>query len=366
LTHNVDESDAIAQPPRLLDEVRRVVRACHYSLSTEHQYVHWVRSYVRFHHMRHPREMGAAEVEAFLTHIAADRGVAASTHRQALSALLFLYRRVLGTDMPWLAQIGRPRERRRLPVVLHPQEIRALFAELNGEHLLIAQLLYGTGMRIAEALRLRVKDIDFQRRTLIVREGKGNKDRALMLPETLREPLRVQLAHARLLYRADRQAGRAGVWMPDALERKFPRAPLSWTWHWVFPQDELSVDPRSGLRRRHHLQDQPFQRAFKRALITAHIHKPATPHTLRHSFATHLLQRGQDIRTVQALLGHADVSTTMIYTHVLKVGGGAVQSPLDTLLPPSSSAPLVAREPGPRWRVAANDDHAAAGVIIAA
>jgi integron integrase len=275
--------------------------------------------------------MGAAELQAFLTHLAADRLVAPSTHRQALSALLFLYRKVLCIDVPWLAQIGRPREQRRLPVVLDAPEVAALFRHLPPEHVLIAQLLYGTGMRITEALRLRVKDIDFARRTIVVREGKGGKDRALMLPDSLREGLQAQLAQSRQVWLADRRAERPGIWLPDALDRKYPRAGQSWAWHWVFPQAALSVDPRSGLQRRHHALDQPFQRAFKRALGVAGIHKPATPHTLRHSFATHLLQRGQDIRTVQALLGHADVSTTMIYTHVLKVGGGAVPSPLDSL-----------------------------------
>ena len=330
--HNVDASaEPALQPPRLLDEVRRVIRACHYSLSTEEQYVHWVRSYVRYHRMRHPREMGAAEVEAYLTHLAADRHVAPATHRQALSALLFLYRKVLGPDLPWLAEIGRPRERRRLPVVLDIDEVLKLFAALPIEHLLVAQLLYGTGMRITEALRLRTKDVDFNRRTIVVREGKGDKDRALMLPDVLRQPLKAQLAHARQVWLADRRASRPGVWLPDALERKYPRANETWAWHWVFPHAALSTDPRSSLRRRHHLLDQPFQRAFKRALAAAGIEKPATPHTLRHSFATHLLQRGQDIRTVQSLLGHAHVSTTMIYTHVLKVDGGGVQSPIDSL-----------------------------------
>jgi integron integrase len=331
--HNVDApvETAAQQPPRLLEEVRRVIRACHHSLRTEEQYVHWVRSYVRFHRMRHPRDMGAAEVEAYLTHLAADRHVAPATHRQALSALLFLYRKVLGLDLPWLAEIGRPRERRRLPVVLDTGEVLKLFAALPIEHVLVAQLLYGTGMRITEALRLRTKDIDFARRTIVVREGKGDKDRALMLPDVLREPLKAQLAQARQSWLADRRASRPGVWLPHALERKYPRANETWAWHWVFPHAGLSTDPRSGLRRRHHRLDQPFQRAFKRALAAAGIEKPATPHTLRHSFATHLLQRGQDIRTVQSLLGHADVSTTMIYTHVLKVGGGGVQSPLDSL-----------------------------------
>jgi integron integrase len=336
----------LQKAPRLLDEVRRVVRAMHYSLSTEQQYVHWVRDYVRFHGLRHPREMGAAEVQAYLTHLAADRGVAPATHRQALSALLFLYRRVFECDLPWLSQIGSPRVKRRLPVVLSQDEVSALLHELarddDPQMLLLAQLLYGTGMRMAEALGLRVKDVDFAHRTLIVREGKGGKDRALMLPDTLHVPLRAQLARSRVLWEKDRAVGRPGVSMPDALARKYPRASQTWAWHWVFPQATLSRDPRSGIERRHHLYDQRFQRAFKRALLALGLTPLATPHTLRHCFATHLLQRGQDIRTVQSLLGHADVSTTMIYTHVLKVGGGAVRSPLDTLLPHSTV--MVARE----------------------
>jgi integron integrase len=352
--NNMEDRDTPAAPPngtparapRLLEEVRRALRAAHYSWSTEQQYVHWVRDYVRFHGLRHPRDMGAAEVQAYLTHIAADREVAPATHRQALSALLFLYRRVLNCQMPWLADIGSPRVKRRLPAVLSPAQVLAVLRELaaadgsvggrggsaGSEDLsLIGRLLYGTGMRIAEALRLRVKDIDFSRRTIIVREGKGGKDRALMLPDTLRQPLRRQLAHAREVWAKDRAAGRAGVWMPDALARKYPRAGQSWAWHWVFPQAGLSCDPRSGDERRHHQQDQRFQRAFKKAAAAAGLTAQATPHTLRHCFATHLLQRGQDIRTVQDLLGHADVSTTMIYTHVLKVGGGGVRSPLDSL-----------------------------------
>jgi integron integrase len=320
--------------PRLLDQVRERIRYLHYSLRTERAYVHWVRAFVRFHGcQRHPREMGAAEVEAFLTWLAAERGVAVSTHQQALSALLFLYLKVLGQPVPWLAQIGRPQRRPRLPVVLSQEQVARVLAALGGDHRLLAQLLYGTGMRIGEALQLRVKDVDFERRTLIVRAGKGHKDRALMLPAALVEPLRQQLAHARLLWAHDRECGAPGVQLPDALARKYPRAPQSWGWFWVFPSERAaSPDPRSdGERRRHHLYDETFQRAFKRAVDRAGLAAPVTPHTLRHCFATHLLQSGYDIRTVQELLGHADVSTTMIYTHVLKVGGGAVRSPLDTL-----------------------------------
>jgi integron integrase len=317
---------------RLLDQVRERVRYLHYSLRTEEAYVHWVRAFVRFHGCRrHPRELGAPDVEAFLSWLAAERQVAVATHQQALSALLFLYQKVLGLQVPWLHAIGRPQRKRRLPVVLSVDEVARVLGAMQGEHRLLAQLLYGTGLRITEALQLRVKDIDFEYRTLLVRAGKGGKDRAVMLPASLAAPLREQLARARLLWAADREAGAPGVAMPDALARKYPQAPASWTWFWVFPQGKASADPRSRTVRRHHLHDETFQRAFKRAAQLAGLAAPATPHTLRHCFATHLLHSGYDIRTVQSLLGHADVSTTMIYTHVLKVGGGAVRSPLDAL-----------------------------------
>jgi integron integrase len=331
-----------ASPPRrLLDAVRERVRYLHYSLRTEEAYVHWVRAYVRFHGLRHPREMGGPEVEAFLSWLSTERGVSVSTHRQALSALLFLYRQVLGQSLPWMQAIGRPQRKPRLPSVLSPAEVVAVLAGLEGTHRVLGQLLYGTGLRISEALQLRVKDVDFDRRAIVVRAGKGGKDRVVMLPAVLAPGLREQLQRARALWDADARAGRGGVHMPDALERKYPRAGASWAWFWVFPQAEHSVCPRSGVQRRHHLFDQSFQRAFKRAVQAAGIARPATPHTLRHSFATHLLQSGTDIRTVQELLGHSDVSTTMIYTHVLRLGGGAVTSPLDAL----GQRPTVAHEP---------------------
>jgi len=268
---------------RLLDQVRERVRYLHYSRRTEQAYVHWVRAFVRFHGCRvHPRQMGADEVEAFLTWLAAERNVAASTHGQALSALLFLYQKVLALDLPWLQSIGRPRRQPRLPTVLSQDEVARVLLQLGGSHRLLAQLLYGTGMRIAEALQLRVKDIDFERRTLIVRCGKGGKDRLLMLPAAVAPALRDQLARARLLWATDRESQRPGVQMPDALARKYPRAGLSWTWFWVFPQDDESVDPRSGIQRRHHLHEGSLQRAFKAAAFSAGVDKPATPHTLRH------------------------------------------------------------------------------------
>lgn len=318
--------------PRLLDKVRERVRYLHYSLRTEEAYVHWIRAFVRFHGRRHPREMGGPQVEAFLSWLSTERGVSVSTHRQALSALLFLYQQVLGQQLPWMETIGGSQRKPRLPVVLSPAEVAAVLAGLQGTHKVLAQLLYGTGMRIAEALQLRVKDVEFDRRVIVVRSGKGGRDRVVMLPATLVPGLREQLQRARVLWEADGRAGRGGVQIPDALERKYPRAGASWAWFWVFPQSEHSVCPRTGVERRHHLFDQTFQRAFKRAVRAAGIDRPATPHTLRHSFATHLLQAGTDIRTVQELLGHSDVSTTMIYTHVLKVAAGGVRSPLDALV----------------------------------
>ena len=329
------KSGTVSFPPlksaKVLDQLRERIRYLHYSIRTEEVYVYWVRSFIRFHDRRHPATLGAEEVEGFLSWLANTRHVAASTHKQALSALLFFYGKVLALDLPWMKEIGRPRTKRRLPVVLSPDEVAKLLCFLDSEHRLFAQLLYGTGMRINEGLQLRVKDVDFGRSTIIVREGKGGKDRAVMLPQRLIPGLQDQMARARLLWAADQEAGRGGVAMPDALDRKYPRAGAAWSWFWMFPQDTHSIDPRSGVVRRHHMYDQTFQRAFKRALSRTGIAKAATPHSLRHSFATAVLQAGYDIRTVQELLGHADVATTMIYTHVLKVGGGGVRSPFDSL-----------------------------------
>jgi len=317
---------------RLLDQLRERVRYRHYSLRTEKAYAYWVRAYVRFHDLRHPRDMGAGELEAFLKYLAAQRNVAPSTHNQALSALLFLYREVLDIDLPWLNDIGRPKARERLPEVLSQTEVAALLAAVEPELSCLARLIYGTGMRLMEALRLRVKDLDFERGCVVVREGKGGKDRVLMLPASLEKDLRDALANARAVWVADRAAGAPGVFMPDALARKYPRAAESWAWFWVWPSPVESTDPVSGIVRRHHLHEKRLQRAMRTARERAGIAKPTTVHTLRHSFATHLLEAGQDIRTVQELLGHADVSTTMIYTHVLRRGVLGVQSPLDRLL----------------------------------
>jgi integron integrase len=316
---------------KVLDQLRERIRYLHYSIRTEDAYVHWVRMFIRFHGLRHPSTLGKPEIEELLSWLAHTRNVSASTHKQALSALLFFYTKVLVLELPWLSEIGRPRVPRRLPVVLSRDEISAALCFLDSEHRLFAQLLYGTGMRINEGLQLRIKDLDYEHNAIIVRQGKGDKDRVVMLPQRLSSALREQLARGRALWQSDQDAGRGGVYMPDALERKYPRAGHSWAWFWVFPQATHSVDPRTGVVRRHHIFDQTFQRAFKQALAKAGIQKPATPHTLRHSFATHLLQSGYDIRTVQELLGHADVATTMIYTHVLKIGGKGVRSPVDSL-----------------------------------
>jgi integron integrase len=311
------------------------------SLRTEDTYVYWVRDFVRYHGRRHPRDMGPAHVEAYLSMLPNRRRLAASTHNQALSALLFLYRAVLKVELPWRQNLHRPKRPQRLPVVLPVEEVTAMLSRMAGEYGLLARLLYGTGMRINEALRLRLKDVDFDRLTLVVRQGKGDKDRALMLPQALVADLRAQLAYSRSLWLRDRTDKVAGAELPLALARKYPRASESWAWHWVFPRATMSVDPRGGVRRRHPLFDQTFQRGFKRAVLATGIREPATPHTLRHAFATHLLQAGYDILTAQELLGHPDVSTTMIHPHVLKVGGMGVRSPLDALtngpaLPPRS------------------------------
>ena len=316
---------------RLLDQMRERIRYCHYSLRTEQAYLFWVRRFIRFHRLRHPRSMGSAEVEAFLTYLATERHVAPSTHKQALAALLFLYRQVLDTELPWMQQLGRPKSPVRIPVVLSRAEVARLLGQVEPAFATMVALLYGAGLRLMECLRLRVKDVDFDRKILIVREGKGRKDRVVMLPEPLRIPLHRQLEHSRALWAEDRARRVPGVAMPDALARKYPRAPESWAWHWVFPSPTLSLDPRSGIRRRHHQYEQTVGRAIARAVAEAEIPKKVTAHTLRHSFATHLLDSGVDIRRVQELLGHSDVSTTMIYTHVLSSSAAGTRSPLESL-----------------------------------
>tara|TARA_Y100001949_G_scaffold67734_1_gene57368 strand:- start:3595 stop:4422 length:828 start_codon:yes stop_codon:yes gene_type:complete len=275
--------------------------------------------------------MGAAEVEVFLSDLAVRRDVSASTQNQALAALLFFYKQVLKQDLPWLGEVVRAKKTARLPVVLSIQEVQQILSRLEGEVGLVARLSYGAGLRLMEALRLRVKDVDFARNELIIRDGKGQKDRVTVLPVSVIEPLRLHLARVRVMHQQALAEGNGDVYLPDALSRKYPKAPWEWAWQYVFPATGLSVDPRSGAVRRHHMDEKRVQRAFKRAVTASGIAKLATPHTLRHSFATHLLESGQDIRTVQELLGHADVKTTMIYTHVLNRGGLAVLSPLDRL-----------------------------------
>lgn len=299
------------------------------SIRTEEAYVGWVRRFILANGKRHPRELGAREVEGFLTHLAMHGRVSASTQNQALSALLFLYREVLQIDLPWMENIRRAKKPERLPVVLSREEVAALLAEMNGVTWLMASLLYGAGLRLMECVRLRVQDVDFVRREITVRQGKGGKDRRTMLPAMIVDDLQGQLAEARRVHKRDLAAGFGAVWLPDALARKYPNAAREWAWQYVFPASSRSIDPRSGVERRHHLDETVLQRAVKQAVRRARIDKPATCHTLRHSFATHLIEQGYDIRTVQELLGHKDVSTTQIYTHVLNRGERGVLSPLD-------------------------------------
>lgn len=317
------------RPPTLLDKVRERIRAKHYSIRTETQYIQWIKRFILFHGKQHPRYMGANEVEAFLTHLAVDGNVTASTQNQALSALLFLYRDVLKMDMPWLDNVVRAKPPKHLPVVLTRQEVKAVLERMDGVYGLMAALLYGTGMRLMECVRLRVKDVDFTRGEIMVRDGKGAKDRVTVLPQSVAPDLETHLKKRRILFDDDLINGKGAVYLPHALARKYPNAPTEWGWQYVFAAGSYSIDPRSGEARRHHLDEKLLQRAMKRAVSQAGIAKPATPHTLRHSFATHLLQNGHDIRTIQELLGHSDVSTTMIYTHVLNKGGRGVISPLD-------------------------------------
>lgn len=314
---------------KLLDDARAVMRLRHYSLRTEESYINWIRRYIVFHGKRHPKEMGSDEIRLFLTDLAVNQHVAASTQTVALSALLFLYRDVLGIELNYIDKIERAKPSTRLPVVFNHEEVRAVLAHLDGTHHLIASLLYGAGLRLLDALRLRIKDIDFARNQITVREGKGNKDRVTMLPQSLAAPLCEHVGRRRLQHAADIQAGCGTVYLPYALAAKYPAAASEWKWQYVFVAPNFSIDPRSGERQRHHFSEQSVQRAVRQAVKQAGITKAGSCHTFRHSFATHLLEDGYDIRTVQELLGHRDVRTTMVYTHVLNRGGRGVRSPLD-------------------------------------
>jgi integron integrase len=319
----------MAQPPRLLERVRDRIRARHLSFRTEKTYLYWIRRFIRFHKMRHPREMEAPEIEEFLTSLAVVNKVSAATQNQALAGVLFLYRDVLEIDLPWLANVVRAKLPQHLPVVLTRQEVQKVIARLRGTEWLIASLLYGSGMRVTECLQLRVKDLELARHEILIRDAKGQKDRVTVLPEALVLPLKEHLGRVRTLYDTDRKADLPGVSLPYALRRKYPNAATSWAWQWVFPARTFCRDAYSSELVRFHLQPQNVQRSVKFAIRAAGIEKPASCHTFRHCFATHLLEDGYDIRTVQELLGHADVKTTMIYTHVLNRGGRGVKSPLD-------------------------------------
>lgn len=317
--------------PRLLDEVRSRIRVKHYSLRTEKVYIAWIRRFILANGKRHPRELGQVEVEAFLTRLAVDGQVSASTQNQALAALLFLYREVLAMELPWLDGIVRAKRPQRVPTVLSKEEVAAVLAHLDGRMWLVASLLYGTGMRVLECMRLRVKDVDFSRNEVTVREGKGAKDRRTVLPQSLASALEREVVRARALHDEDLRQGFGEAYLPAALARKYPKAARDFGWQYLFPAARRSFDPKTSRERRHHLDPDSLSRALRRARLLAGIAKPVTAHTFRHSFATHLLERGYDIRTVQELLGHKDVATTQIYTHVLNRGAGGVVSPLDGL-----------------------------------
>ena len=314
---------------RLLEQVREAVRTRHYSIRAEEAYLRWIREYILFFDKRHPSDLGANEIGAFVSHLAVKRNVAASTQNQALSALLFLYREVLGQPVEWVDDIERAKRPQRLPVVFTREEVRAVLGHLRGETWLMASLLYGSGLRLMECVRLRVKDVDFAGLQIMVREGKGGKDRVTMLPPSLAGPLRRQLERTKVLHEKDVREGYGRVHLPYALARKYPSAGSEWCWQYAFPATKRSIDPRTGREQRHHISETALQKAVKAAVGGARVDKPGSCHTLRHSFATHLLEAGYDIRTIQELMGHADVATTMIYTHVLNKGGRGVRSPLE-------------------------------------
>lgn len=343
-----DMLSSVAQRPRLLEQVRNSLRVKHYSLNTEHSYVYWIRYYIRFHKKRHPREMGGSEVEAFLTHLAVDRKVSPSTQNQALSAILYLYKHVLKIELPWLENVVRAKTKKYIPVVFTRDEVKRLLAQFDGTYWLLFSLIYGAGLRISECARLRVKDIDFHYKQLLIRDSKGDRDRVTVLPIPLIEPLRIHLARVNELHDQDLANGYGDVYLPYALSRKYPNAAKEFHWQYVFPSRDIATDPRTKVRRRHHIYEKSLHRVIKQAMQRAGIVKPASTHTLRHSFATHLLEDGYDIRTVQELLGHKDLKTTQLvatgvlppatlvhpctsYTHVLQKGGAAVRSPLERI-----------------------------------
>ena len=342
-----------AAGPRLLEQARARIRRKHDSLRTEQVYLQWMRRYIRANGLRHPRELDESALEAFLTNLATRERVSASTQNQALSALLFLYREVLGIKLPWMENVVRAKGSRRLPVVLSKGEVALLLRNLSGRNWLMASLLYGSGLRLMECLRLRVKDVDIARNEITVREGKGAKDRRTVLPASLREALLRQMDEVRVLHAADLDAGFGAVSLPFALARKYPNAPKELGWQYMFPASRRAADPRDGNQKRHHLDEKVLQRAVSTSARTAGIRKPVSPHTLRHSFATHLLEAGADIRTIQELMGHKDVATTQIYTHVLNRGAGGVVSPLDRCgeTPADYLAFLTAERPIERDRI---------------
>jgi integron integrase len=326
-----DGVSAAVDKPRLLDRVRNVIRCKHYSIRTEHTYVDWIKRYIYFHHKQHPEEMGEEHISAFLTHLAVDRKVAGSTQNQALCALVFLYREVLKKEIGTFEDFIRAKRPQKLPVVFTREEVKQVLLQLDGVRWLLGQLLYGAGLRVMECVRLRIKDVDFGYDQIVVRDGKGNKDRVTMLPAIIGEGLQRHLQKVKKIHELDLNAGFGAVYLPYALERKYRNANRSWSWQYVFPAARRSIDPRSGVERRHHISENVPQRAVRKAIRNSGIAKAGSCHSLRHSFATHLLEAGYDIRTVQELLGHKDVSTTMIYTHVLNKGGKGVKSPGDTL-----------------------------------
>jgi integron integrase len=321
--------EPVAPPRKLLDRVRWHLRVKHYSLRTEQAYTDWIRRFILFHGKRHPDLMGESEIAAFLNHLASEQQVAAATQNQALSALLFLYQQVLDRKLEYLAGVERVRRPPKLPVVLTRAEARAVLANLKGDYRLMAHLLYGSGLRLLECLRLRVKDVDFEYRQITVREGKGMRERVTLLPERLRHPLRTHLSRVKQLHQQDLARGGGAVFLPFGLKRKYPKAARDWAWQYVFPAERVSVDPVSGEQRRHHFAERNLQNAVKKAIRQAGLTKVASCHSFRHSFATHLLESGYDIRTVQELLGHKDVSTTIVYTHVCNKPGLSIRSPVD-------------------------------------